>query len=178
MVEISPTRTCEQKLLSYYIPFLPSSHPSYHPSSPQIKHVLNHQQGIIIILGVIDVMSVTLCVCVCVFSVLSDSLGPHGLSSTRLLCPWNSPGKNTGLGCHFLLQGIFPSQGSNLRLLMSPALAEGIFTPSAGSKTSPLHTQESVPVQGPHLLQAVPHLSRPESPSHYFLFQLSSPQTA
>jgi len=28
----------------------------------------------------------------------------------RLLCPWDSPGKNTGLGCHVLLQGIFPTQ--------------------------------------------------------------------
>ena len=37
--------------------------------------------------------------------------------ATRLLCPWDSPGKNTGMGCHFLLQGIFPSQGSNLCLL-------------------------------------------------------------
>ena len=36
---------------------------------------------------------------------------------TRLLCPRNSPGKNTGMGCHFLLQRIFPTQGSNLRLL-------------------------------------------------------------
>ena len=36
---------------------------------------------------------------------------------TRLLCPWNSLGKNTGVGCHFLLQGIFPTQGSNLGLL-------------------------------------------------------------
>ena len=50
-------------------------------------------------------------------SVVSDSLGPHGLQHTRLLCPWNSPGKNTGMGCHFLLQGIFPTQGSNLGLL-------------------------------------------------------------
>ena len=31
----------------------------------------------------------------------------------RLLCPWDSPGKNTGVGCHALLQGIFPTQGSN-----------------------------------------------------------------
>ena len=31
----------------------------------------------------------------------------------RLLCPWDSPGNNTGVGCHFLLWGIFPSQGSN-----------------------------------------------------------------
>ena len=35
----------------------------------------------------------------------------------RLLCPRNSPGKNTGVGCHFLLQGIFPTQGSKLHLL-------------------------------------------------------------
>ena len=32
---------------------------------------------------------------------------------TRLLCPWDSPGKSTGMGCHFLLQGIFPAQGSS-----------------------------------------------------------------
>ena len=37
--------------------------------------------------------------------------------STRLLCPRDFPGKNTGVGCHFLLQGIFPTQGSNLHLL-------------------------------------------------------------
>ena len=34
-------------------------------------------------------------------------------SPFRLLCPWDSPGKNTAVGCHFLLQGIFPTQGSN-----------------------------------------------------------------
>ena len=46
-------------------------------------------------------------------SVMPNSLQPHGLSLTRLLCPWNSPGKNTGVGCHSLLQGIFLTQGSN-----------------------------------------------------------------
>ena len=50
-------------------------------------------------------------------SVVSDSLRPYGLWPTRLLCPWNFPGKNTGVGCHFLLQGIFPSQGTNPSLL-------------------------------------------------------------
>ena len=50
-------------------------------------------------------------------SVMSDSLRPYGLQPTRLLCPWNSPGKNTGMGCHPLLQGIFPIQGSNPHLL-------------------------------------------------------------
>ena len=35
---------------------------------------------------------------------MSDSVQPHGLQATRLLHPWDSPGKNTGVGCHFLLQ--------------------------------------------------------------------------
>ena len=38
-------------------------------------------------------------------SVMSDSLQPHGLKPNRLLCPWNFPGKNTGMGSHFPLQG-------------------------------------------------------------------------
>ena len=35
---------------------------------------------------------------------MSDSVRPHRRQPTRLLCPWDSPGKNTGVGCHFLLQ--------------------------------------------------------------------------
>ena len=53
----------------------------------------------------------------CVRSVMSDSLQPHGLQSIRLLCPWDFPDKNTGVGCHFLLQGILPTQGLNPCLL-------------------------------------------------------------
>ena len=45
--------------------------------------------------------------------VVSNCLQPHGLYS---LCPWNSPGQNTGVGSHSLLQGIFPTQGLNLVL--------------------------------------------------------------
>ena len=44
-------------------------------------------------------------------------LQTYGLYPTRLLCPWDSPGKNTGVGCHFLLQGIFPTQGLSPGLL-------------------------------------------------------------
>ena len=40
----------------------------------------------------------------------------NGLWPTRLLCPWDSPGMNTGVGCQSLLQGIFPTQQSNLGL--------------------------------------------------------------
>ena len=44
---------------------------------------------------------------------MSDSLRPYGLYPTRLLRPWDSPGKNNGAGSHFFLQGIFLTQGSN-----------------------------------------------------------------
>ena len=55
--------------------------------------------------------------CVCMLSIVSGSLGPCGLQPIRLLCLWNFPGKNTGVGCHALLQGIFRIQGSNPSLL-------------------------------------------------------------
>ena len=50
-------------------------------------------------------------------SVMSYSLWPYGLKPARLLHPWNFPGQNTGVGCYFLLQGIFLIQGLNLCLL-------------------------------------------------------------
>ena len=50
-------------------------------------------------------------------SVMSNSLWPRGLQPPRLLCPWDFSGKSTGGGCHFLLQGIFPTQGLNPDLL-------------------------------------------------------------
>ena len=46
-------------------------------------------------------------------TVVSDSLRPHGLYPIRLLCPWDSPGKSAAVDCHFLLQGIFPTQELN-----------------------------------------------------------------
>ena len=48
---------------------------------------------------------------------VSSSLDPPGLQPTCLFCPWYFPGKNAGVGCHFLLWGIFPIQGSNPPLL-------------------------------------------------------------
>ena len=44
------------------------------------------------------------CCCYCVASVVSDSVRPHRRQPNRLPRPWDSPGKNTGMGCHFLLQ--------------------------------------------------------------------------
>ena len=68
-------------------------------------------------IGYYRVLSRVLCTrqlcCAVLCLVVFDSLRPHGLQPARLLCPWNSPGKNIGVGCHALLQGIFPTQGSN-----------------------------------------------------------------
>ena len=50
-------------------------------------------------------------------SAVSSSLQPRRLQPARLLCPWDCSGKKAGVGCHFLLQGIFRTQGSNLHLL-------------------------------------------------------------
>ena len=60
-------------------------------------------------------------------SVLSNCMQPHGLQSARLFCSWDFLDKSTAVGCHFLLQGIFQTQGSNLHLFMSPALADGFL---------------------------------------------------
>ena len=57
-------------------------------------------------------------VCCCLVTKSCPALlQPHELRPTRLLCPWDFPGKNTRVGCHTPLQGIFPTQGSNLCLL-------------------------------------------------------------
>ena len=54
------------------------------------------------------------CCCCCYCCLIAKScltlLRPHGLQPTTLLCPWHFPDKNTGVGCHFLLQGIFLTQ--------------------------------------------------------------------
>ena len=97
---------------------------------------------------------IDVCACVCVSrSVMSHSLRPQGLYPARLLCPWDSPGTNTGVGCHSLLQEIFPAQRLNLGLLHyrqilyrlshqgSPMIKQpkvlmsllGIFSPGLGS---------------------------------------------
>ena len=63
---------------------------------------------------------------------MSNTVQPHELQSTRLICPWNSPGKNTRVGCLSILQGIFLTQGSNPA--RSPALqADSLQCVSQGS---------------------------------------------
>ena len=59
------------------------------------------------------------------------TLRRYGLQPDRLLCPWGFLGKDTGVGCHALLQGIFPTQGLNLHLLMSTCFGRLVLTISA-----------------------------------------------
>ena len=56
----------------------------------------------------------------------------HGLQPTRLLHPWDSPGKNTGVGCHFLLQCMKVKSLSRVRLLATPQTAAYQAPPSMG----------------------------------------------
>ena len=77
---------------------------------------------------------------------MANSLQPCGLHPTRLLCPWDFPGKNTRVGCHALLQGIFQTQRLNPRL-MSPALAGRFFTIST-TNSEPLQ-KETPSLQDP-----------------------------
>ena len=66
--------------------------------------------------------------CMSVHPVVSDSVRPPGLWPARLLCPWDSPGKNIGEGCHFFLQGNLPDPGIEPVSPVSLALAGGFFT--------------------------------------------------
>ena len=61
-----------------------------------------------------------------------DSVRPHRRQPTRLRCPWDSPGKNTGVGCHFLLQCVKVKSLSCVRLLVTPWTAAHQAPPSMG----------------------------------------------
>ena len=91
--------------------------PHWLPStgSERVGHDLTTQQLLLLAL-VWDICYTLVNQCVCVLSsaIVSKSLQPYGLQSTRLLCPWDFSSKNTRVGFHFLLQGIFPTQGLNL----------------------------------------------------------------
>ena len=77
-------------------------------------------------------------------SVMSDSLPPQGLQPARLLCPWDFLGKNTGRGCHFLLQGIFLTQGLNPHLLHLLYWQEGSLPLVPPGKPLPKYTNQYI----------------------------------
>ena len=101
------------------IPLPDSSHPSYSlfshctfinaPSSAQNAFYQLRRNSLRLALRVLETSrraALECCSrCCCkVTSVMSDSVRPHRQQPTRLPCPWDSPGKNTGVGCHFLFQ--------------------------------------------------------------------------
>ena len=73
--------------------------------------------------------------CTCVHSVVSAVTDSGGLQPTGLLCPWDSPGRNSGAGPLVLLQGIFPTHGSNPIVLCLPALRWTKHKPKKGKQT-------------------------------------------
>ena len=81
------------------------------------------QSHISFLLYFYDTCELSICCCCCRLDANSCTtlLWPHGLQPFRLLCLWDFPSKNTGVGCHCLFQGIFPTQLSNLRLLQLQA---------------------------------------------------------
>ena len=89
-------------------------------------------------------------------SVMSNSLRPHGLQPARLLCLWNPPGKNTGVGCHSLLQGILPTQGWNPTL---PLCRQTL--PSEPRREPCIDRSPSNPNQPPPVLGLSPYHVQP-----------------
>ena len=94
-------------------------------------------------------------VCACMPSHVWLFCDPRDCNPPRLLCPWDFPDKNTRLGCHFLLQGIFLTQESNPHLLhwQVDSLPLGhqwrIYLPDKGLNLSPLHCEHEVLATGP-----------------------------
>ena len=78
---------------------------------------------------------VSVSVCTHGRSVASNSLRPHGLGSTRLFCPWNSPGKNTGVDSHFFPPGDVPQLAITPASPVAPALAGRFFTTEPPGKS-------------------------------------------
>ena len=112
-------KTCEDRgrVWSYAVPSQEMSRTfrCWKKQERIIPYRLQRKQGSVNVL-ILNFWPPELCVRA-VTSVMSNSLRPYGPQSTRLLCPWDSPDKNTGVDCHVLLQGIFPTQGSNPHLL-------------------------------------------------------------
>ena len=121
------------------------SHLYFLSSLPQNRKILNFSNTDNLPLGTFTMSAAA----VLSRSVLSDSLQPRGLQPVRLLCPWDAPGQNTRVGCHALLQGIFPTRGSNpglphcrwilycLRHEGTPRIQEWVAYPSSKGSSRP-----------------------------------------
>ena len=112
VVIISAVRKSKSAICIHIFPSSSASlPPNPHPTP------LGHHSILYIILSIFYQMLIFLELCYGVCSAMSDSLQPHGLQPSRPLCPQNFPGKNTGVDCHFLLQGISLPRDQTLHLL-------------------------------------------------------------
>ena len=101
---------------------------------------------------------------------MPDSLQPHGLQPARLLCQWDSPSKNIGVGCHALLQGILPTQESNpclLDLLHWQAGSLPLALP--GEPCTHMGQTKARPRMKPQKFNALHWRSKLNSPFHFHL---------
>ena len=116
---------------------------------------------------------------------MSDSLQPHGLSPTRLLHPWDFPGRNTAVGSPFLLQRIFQTQGSNpglphcrgifycLNHQGSPRILEWIAVTFARGSSQPRNQTGSPALQ----VDSLPTELSGKPSNHSFINMLNFPVT-
>ena len=116
------------------------------------------------------------CAAVLSLSVLSDFCKPHGLANPcQLLCSRDSPGKNTGVGCHALLQGIFPIQGLNPGLLHCRRILYHLsHQESPWNHNYDSHTGTIVVVQS---LSQVPLLATTWTAAHHSLLSFTISQS-
>ena len=99
---------------------------------------------------------------------MSDSLRPYGLYPARLLCPWDSPGKKTRVGCYAFLQVIFLTQGWNPCLLQLLHCCLILYHWATGeAQCSPIACHINLLLESFVILQCTMGLS------HYSLFLLS-----
>ena len=114
--------------------------PSYRTMSHSLtQRIMDHNKmAMVLVLEVVCKSTMR----ACLVAQSCPTLGSHGLRPTRLLCLWDSPDRNTGGGCHALLQGIFLTQESNpcllhcKRILLHWAIREA---PIVSSSSSQLH---------------------------------------
>ena len=115
-----------QKVLKIDTPF-PNRYPSLTTSYKRGSYIVLSYYSIIF--SFVSIPTILLQVILCMLSLFSH-VRLFVTPWTLILCPQDSPGRNTGVGYHALLQGIFLIQGSNPYLLNLPALAGGFLTTS------------------------------------------------
>ena len=109
---------CVFQLIFFLAWYILSIYPSTHPSIHLSAYLSVYLPICLCIHRPIHPFICLSIICLYVHFVVSKSLQSRGLWPARLLCQWNFPGNNTGVGCHFFLQGIFPTQVSNPGLLL------------------------------------------------------------